>query len=185
MILETKRLILRPWEETDAEECFKYSKDPRVGLPCGWAAHTDVEYSRRIIREILAVPETYAMVLKSTGLPVGSISLHFDTDLTDKENECEMGYWIGVPYWGQGLTPEAANELLRHAFCDLGVTTVFAGYFEGNLKSRRVQEKCGFKFRWASDDVPVPALGESRKGYVTAVTKEEWESLIGRSANAD
>ena len=40
MILETERLILRPWEETDAEECYKYAKDPRVGPISGWPVHT-------------------------------------------------------------------------------------------------------------------------------------------------
>ena len=67
--LETERLILRPWEEADAEECFKYAKDPRVGPIAGWPAHTGVENSRQIIRDVLAVPETYAIVLKERESP--------------------------------------------------------------------------------------------------------------------
>ncbi len=45
MTLETERLILRPWEEKDAEECYKYAKDPRVGPIAGWPVHTSVECS--------------------------------------------------------------------------------------------------------------------------------------------
>ena len=90
MILETKRLILRPWEETDAEECYKYAKDPQVGPAAGWPVHTSVENSRQVIKRILAVPETYAIVLKETGLPIGSIGLHHN-DLAKSDDEAELG----------------------------------------------------------------------------------------------
>lgn len=56
--LETERLILRPWEEADAEECFRYAKDPRVGPIAGWPVHTSAENSRQIIRDVLSAPET-------------------------------------------------------------------------------------------------------------------------------
>ena len=49
MTLETERLILRPWEEADAEACYRYAKDPRVGPMAGWPVHTSVENSRQII----------------------------------------------------------------------------------------------------------------------------------------
>ena len=175
MILETERLILRPWNEADAEECFRYAQDPRVGPAAGWPVHTSVEESRKIIREVLSAPEVYAIVLKETGLPVGSIGLHFNSDLAQTDNEAELGYWIGVPYWGQGLVPEAGREMLRHAFEDLGLERVWCGYYDGNEKSRRVQEKLGFKNRWVNDHVPVPQMNEIRRGYVNLLTKAEWQ----------
>ena len=109
MVFETKRLILRPWEETDAEECYKYAKDDRVGPAAGWPVHTSVENSRQIIRDVLMKPEIYAIVWKETGLPIGSIGLHRN-DLAVKEDEMELGYWLGVPYWGRGIAPEAAES---------------------------------------------------------------------------
>jgi RimJ/RimL family protein N-acetyltransferase len=174
MTFETERLILRPWEEGDAEECYKYAKDPRVGPAAGWPVHTDVENTRQIIRDILMVPETYAIELKETGLPVGSVGLHFHSDLAQKDDECELGYWIGVPYWGRGLVPEASREMLRHAFEDLGMTKVWCGYYEGNEKSKRVQEKLGFKYQRTTENVPVPMMGETRTGISNLMTKEEW-----------
>ncbi len=173
MILYTERLILRPWTEDDAEECFQYARDPRVGPAAGWPAHTSAEQSRQIIREILSAPETYAIVLKETGLPVGSIGLHRN-DLASGDDEAELGYWIGVPWWGRGLVPEAARELLRHAFEDLGLARVWCGYYDGNEKSQRVQEKLGFRHQWTSENVSVPQLGETRRGHVNLMTREDW-----------
>ena len=76
MILKTERLILRPWEEEDAEELYKYASHPDIGPIAGWPVHTSVENSREIIRGVLSAPETYAVVLKETGCPVGSAGIN-------------------------------------------------------------------------------------------------------------
>ena len=174
MFLETERLVLRPWLESDAEDCYQYAKDPRVGPAAGWPAHTSAENSRQIIKDVLAVPETYAIVLKETGRPVGSIGLHRN-DLARGDDELELGYWLGVPYWGRGIVPEAAREVLRHAFEDLKLSRVWCGYYDGNEKSRRVQEKLGFQHQWTTENIPVPQLGQTRTGHVNLMTREMWE----------
>ena len=174
MTFETERLVLRPWREDDAEALYRYAKGPRVGPCAGWKPHVSVENSREIIKNVLAVPETYAIVLKATVEPVGSIGLHLASDLA-KEGEPELGYWIGVPFWGRGLVPEAATALLCHAFFDCGYKQVWCGYYEGNERSHRVQQKLGFVYQWTTDDVPVPQLNETRRGHVSLLTKENWE----------
>ena len=174
MILETERLVLRAWEEADAGDCYEYAKDPRVGPAAGWPVHTSVENSRQVIRDVLMVPETYAIVLKETGHVIGSIGLKSPSDLAEKDDEAELGFCLGVPYWGRGLVPEAARELLRHAFEDLELERVWCGYYDGNEKSKRVQEKLGFKYQRTTEDAPVPLLGETRKAHVNLMTKEEW-----------
>ena len=174
MIMETERLILRPWEESDAAECYRYASDPRVGPPAGWPPHTSVEFSRQVILNVLSAPEVYAIVLKETGLPIGCIRLHHD-DLAVEDDESELGFWLGVPYWGQGIVPEAARELLRHAVEDLNLARIWCGYYEGNEKSRRVQEKLGFKYQWTSENVPVPQMNETRTGYVSLLTKADFQ----------
>lgn len=75
MILETERLILRPWEERDANDLFQYASHPEVGPIAGWPVHTSVENSREIIKSYFSAPEIYAIVLKETMQPVGSIGL--------------------------------------------------------------------------------------------------------------
>ena len=174
MIIRTERLILRHWKESDAPEMYAYAKDPDVGSPCGWKAHASLEESARIIKEnFLEKQEAYAICLPNDKA-IGCIELRLDTDMTDREDECELGFWLGKPYWGQGLMKEAVNAILRHAFCDLGFNRVFCGYYEGNQKSKRVQEKCGFRYLWTTEGIYLKKLNETRTGHVNAMTKEEW-----------
>ncbi len=177
-MLETKRLILRPWRQEDAESLYEYAKDPAVGPPAGWPPHADVEASRKIIRDVLSAPETYAVCQKDHRC-IGSIGLKLkgSTDMTERDDECELGYWIGRPFWGRGLIPEAGRELLRHAFEDLGMRCVWCGYYDGNAKSRRVQEKLGFVYHHTTEDLKVSLLNEVRTGHTMLLTRQRWEEL--------
>ena len=132
MILETERIVLRPWQEFDAEDLYKYASHPDVGPIAGWPVHTSVENSREIIEGVLSAPETYAVVLKETGQPVGSIGLMLGkaSNFGIPETEGEVGYWIGVPYWGQGLIPEAVREIMRYGFEELNLNKIWCGYFD-------------------------------------------------------
>lgn len=179
MILKTERLILRRWEESDAEDLYNYAKDPDVGPIAGWPAHKNVEESRDVIRNVFNGAEAYAICLKTDGKAIGAIELKLNgyTDLTEKDDECELGYWLGKKFWGQGIMPEAVREILRHAFEDCNMNKVCVGYYDGNVKSKRVQEKCGFKYHHTTKDVDVPLLHETRTGHVNVMTKEEWEKL--------
>lgn len=178
MILQTERLILRPWNETDAESLYEYAKDERVGPIAGWPAHTSVENSREIIKNVLSAPETYAVCLKEDNRAVGSIGLMIgkNSNLDLPENEGEIGYWIGVPFWGQGLIPEAVRELIRYAFVDLGIETLWCGYFDGNEKSKRCQEKCGFVWHHTDKDIYWKVTGDIRTEHITRLLKDEWKN---------
>lgn len=176
-MLETERLILRKWKDSDAESLYEYARDPDVGPVAGWPAHRDVEESRNVIRNVFTGQEAYAVCLKTDGKAIGAIELKLNghTDLTDRDDECELGYWLGKPFWGEGIIPEAVKEILRHAFEDLGMTKVWVGYYEGNTKSKRVQEKCGFRYQWKSEAVDVPLLQEKRTGHVSSMTRDQWQ----------
>lgn len=179
MKLETKRLILRPWEEGDAEALFKYASHPDVGPIAGWPAHTSVENSREIIKSVLSAPHTFAVVLKETGEPVGSIGLKLDgaCKLGISDTESEIGYWLGVPYWGQGLIPEAVRKIMQYGFEVLRLERIWCVCFEGNTKSKRVQEKCGFKYHHTAYNVPCAFKGVFRTEHITCLSKEDWQSI--------
>lgn len=173
MIMQTKRLVLRPWRESDAEDLYQYASDPGVGPAAGWPAHTSVENSREIIRTVLSAPQTYAVCLKD-GRAIGSIGLHRN-DLAEQSDEYELGYWIGRPFWGQGLIPEAASELLRYAFEELGMARIWCGHYDGNTKSRRVMEKLGFVYHHTTENIELELLSEIRTGHALLLTREDWE----------
>ena len=177
MTLKTERLILRCWKDSDAESLYVYAKDPDVGPIAGWPAHQSIEESREVIKNVFNGKEAYAICLKTENIAIGAIELKLNdhTDMTERDDECELGYWLGKPFWGQGIVPEAVKEMLRHAFEDCGMQKVWVGYYDGNEKSRRVQEKCKFRYQWKSEDVDVPLMHEKRTGHVSSMTKDQWQ----------
>lgn len=176
MILETERLILRPWKDSDAESLYEYAKNPAIGPIAGWPAHTSVEHSLQIIRDVFSVEETYAVALKENDVAIGSIGLIIGdkSDLGLSAGEAELGYWIGEPFWGQGLIPEASRELIHHAFEDLAMTALWCGYFAENENSKRVAEKCGFKFHHAETDKEFPLVDAVKTQHITCLTRDQW-----------
>lgn len=176
MNLETERLILRPWSFDDAESLYKYASDDRIGPIAGWNPHKSVDESRQIINDVLSAYGVYAVVLKETDEPVGSIGLMIGdkSNFNLPENEAEIGYWIGVPYWGQGLIPEAMNELIRFAFNDLKLERLWCGYFDGNEKSKRCQEKCGFKYHHTNKDIYWELTDDIRTEHVTCLERRDF-----------
>lgn len=179
MTFETERLYLRPWLESDAEALYRYASDPKVGPAAGWPVHTSVENSREIIWDVLSAAETYAVVPKYVGHPVGSVGLMVGdaSNIGLPETEGEIGYWIGVPFWGQGLIPEAVEVLLRHGFEDLKLEKIWCGYYDGNRKSARAQEKCGFEYQYTQENVSCPLLNEIRTEHISCLSKQRWQEI--------
>ena len=136
-MIETGRLILRHWHESDAEELYLYAKDPSVGPVAGWPPHTSIEDSREIIKTVFSAPETY---------------------------------------WGQGLIPEAVVCLQRRAFAELGMKKMWCGYFDGNHKSRRVQEKCGFRYHHTDNNACNEFISGINTEHISCLSKEQWLS---------
>lgn len=181
MKLTTDRLTLRRWSESDAKSLYRYASDPDVGPIAGWPPHKSEEESRGVIKNVLNGAECYAICEKGSNEAIGAIELILNgrTDLTDRDDECELGYWLGKPFWGRGYVPEAAREILRRAFEDLGMRAVWCGYYDGNEKSKRVQEKLGFVRHHTCDEMPVPLMNDVRICHISLMTREQWEKIRG------
>lgn len=178
-MLTTERLLLRKWTEDDADSLFEYAKEPDVGPIAGWNPHRSREESLDIIKNVLNGKECYAICEKNSDKAIGAIELRLNkyTDMTDKDDECELGYWLVKPFWNRGYMTEAAKEIIRHAFEKLGMNAVWCGYYDGNFKSKRVQEKVGFVYHHTCENVPVALLNEVRIGHTNIMTRQHWEEL--------
>ena len=179
MILETDRLTLRPWRETDKFSLYEYAKDPDVGPSAGWPIHESVEDSLNVIRNIFNGKECYAICEKGTDKAIGAIELLLNghTELTNRGDECELGFWIGKPFWGREYMPEAGRELIRHGFEDLGMRAIWCAHFEENNKSARVQKKLGFTFHHKVENIEVSFLNEKKTSIKNLLTKENWKGI--------
>lgn len=144
--MQTDRILLRPWQESDAEALYKYASDPIVGIRAGWPPHQSVEESLEIIRTIFNTPTTWAIVLKETDEAIGAMGYMPDCplNLPVREGEPLVGYWIGKPYWNQGICTEALQLMLDYIRKNCSYTSLISSHFIDNPASGRVMEKCGF-----------------------------------------
>ncbi|MDD3346851.1 GNAT family N-acetyltransferase [Oscillibacter sp.] len=179
MILETPRLLLRPFRDGDAPDVYAYARDPRVGPIALWPSHATVAESLAVIRTVFASPGVFAMVEKTTGRVVGSVGFvgnHPAGEYPDCPDD-EIGYALSPAYWGRGLTGEAVSAVLRYGFTVLCLQRIWCGHYAGNWRFRRCMEKCGFRYQFARTDW-VATMGEYRQSYFYLLTKEAWREGV-------
>jgi len=175
--LETERLILKMYTMDDAEDLYEYAKNPNVGPPAGWAPHKDVDESREIIRTLFMPAEAWTIRLKNgDGKAIGTISLEPDK-YRPESNTREMGYSLAEDQWGKGIMTEAAKEVLRFAFMEMGLDQVGICTSENNKRSQRIIEKCGYKYEGTIRRAYKVFDGTCRDSMVFSILKSEWEQL--------
>lgn len=177
---ETDRLGFRPWTMEDADACYMLARDPRVGPPCGWLPHQNVEETRGVLRSILINDFTFAVVEKTSGEVVGDMGLMPVND----ENGCavagerELGFWLGYPYWERGYMTEAVQGTIRYCFSRLGLNRLWCSHYDGNNRSQRVQEKCGFRLHHRSIQFR-KSLSREVEVLTNVLDRADWEKQNG------
>lgn len=167
--IETERLILRPWKESDLDDFYEYAKEEGVGEKAGWNHHASVEESRRILGFFINGKKTLALEWKENGKVIGSIGLEprdEDAGLEPDLRGREIGYVLSKDYWGRGLMPEAVKAVINYCFRVLQFDYLTCGHFDHNDRSRRVVEKCGFRFLKSCITHTVRGIDEPGKMYV-------------------
>lgn len=148
VLLQTKRLTLRPWRETDLQDFYEYASVDGVGQMAGWAPHKDIEESRRILGHFLEGKKTFA--LEYQGKVIGSLGIERYNETYYPELAAmsgrEIGYVLSKEYWGQGLMPEAVQAVMGYLFETVKLDFILVGHFDWNRQSARVIEKCGFRY---------------------------------------
>lgn len=147
--LETKRLILRPFCESDGEEVYHcWENDPEVSKYMFWESHDDVSKSFAWAKEEEAKakdPDWYrwAVLLKERGTIIGTGLIYYNMEL----QRYEIGYNFGRAYWGNGYATEAMQKILEYAKERLSIEEVYASHAIENPASGNVIRKLGFQFQ--------------------------------------
>lgn len=146
-VLETGRLVLRPFAATDAPDVQRLAGAREVAhttlhiphpYPDGAAEQWIAAHTPAWAAGTLA---TYAITLGDGGALIGAIGL----TVTREHRRGEMGYWVGVPYWNRGYATEAGQALLRLGFEQLELHRIQARHLVRNPASGRVMRKLGMR----------------------------------------
>jgi len=143
LVLETARLRLSPFTDADIPELVPLIGSREVAAT---TLRIPYPYEEKHAREFLArVAKENELRLairhRSDGRLCGGIGLHPDM----QHQRAELGYWLGVPYWGHGYATEAARAVVRYGFEQFNLNRIFAAHFEGNEASGNVLRKIGMK----------------------------------------
>jgi RimJ/RimL family protein N-acetyltransferase len=140
-ILETERLVLRAPRRDDAKAIAVLANDRRVAENTARVPHPyAIEDAEQFIAAVNRHDGNACFAITLDGAPIGVCGI----DL--REDGAEIGFWLGVPYWGRGFATEAVRAVIDHAFGDLEHETLQSGARVSNPASRRVLEKCGFQW---------------------------------------
>src|SRR5262252_6613211 len=143
--LQTARLTLRSYSAADIPDLIRLAGAREVAATTLRIPHPYTEQDGRNFIEACAGksgPETrFAITLTSDGQLYGGIGLGMD----EPHKHAELGYWLGVPYWGQGFATEAARAMIRYGFETLSLHRIYASYIPENVASGRILQKIGMR----------------------------------------
>lgn len=150
IVIETQRLILRPFKQSDLDDFYEYASVDGVGEMAGWKHHESKDESQSILDLFINEDKTFAIVLKENNKVIGSLGVE-EYGMEEALSEFyeyqgrEIGYVLSKDYWGKGLMPEAVEAAIDYLFNVQKLDFLTCGYYEFNSQSKKVQEKCGFK----------------------------------------
>ncbi|MCK9536550.1 MAG: GNAT family N-acetyltransferase [Bacilli bacterium] len=171
--LETKRMILRLWQEADLADLYEYAKEDNVGVNAGWPKHESIEQSKIILDRFISEKDVYAIVYKDNGKVIGSIGVHNRPNSDLNKTQREIGYVLSKSYWNQGLMTEAVREVIRYVFRNMRIDILWCAHFDFNLRSKRVIEKCGFKY-YKEEKREAKLIGKTYRTLLYILEKEDY-----------
>ena len=147
--IETKRLLLRAWRDTDAPRLVKLANHPEIAhmlasMPHPYSPSDAGDFLERV-RNQPANAAQFAITVKDTGGElIGGIGYGLTTRNDKPCEEINFGYWLGLAYWGKGYASEAAHAVIAHAFEINSIDRIDTDYLTTNPASGRILERAGF-----------------------------------------
>ena len=135
---------LRAWQDDDLEHLVQIANNFNIAK--NLTNHFPHPYTRESGQGFIKMANKSnpqrIFAIEVEGLAVGAIGIHAQTDLRIKNGE--LGYWLGEPYWGNGIVTRAVQQMVDYGFETFDITRIFARCFASNIGSQRVLEKSGF-----------------------------------------
>jgi RimJ/RimL family protein N-acetyltransferase len=180
VLLETERLLLRRFTQSDVANLHDLDGDPEVMrfVNGGKPVSRDVIREETLPRFLRAYERfegfgVWAAIERSTGKFVGWFEFYPRKDAVPEE--VELGYRLRRSAWGKGYATEGSRALIRKGFTELGVQRVVAETMAVNAASRRVMEKAGLKYvRTFHQEWPERIEGDEHGDVEYALTKTDW-----------
>jgi RimJ/RimL family protein N-acetyltransferase len=180
MTLETERLILREFQETDFEAVHEYGSDPEVVRYLEWGPNTEHD-TRNYLQSQIAQQDQQArrvyglaLVLKTSGGLIGACGIHI---ARPEHKEAFIGYVLNKNYWNQGYITEAARRVVQFGFENLGLHRIYATCDPANVASARVMEKVGMKREGQLREHKL-AKGRWRDSLLYAILEQEYRKMM-------
>jgi len=175
--IETERLILRNFMQSDLQDFFEYASLDTVGPMAGWMPHPNLDHSQKILSQFIFSQEVWALEIKSESKVIGSVGIHF-RDLKGIGEVHEIGYVMSTHYENKGYMTEAVKAILNYTFTEMNLEKVYVGHFIGNDKSQKLIHRFPFKYL-KDEDYESRDYGMKRsKLYV--MSKEDFLNLGGK-----
>lgn len=177
--LTTERLILRPFTLEDASRCVELAGNELISATTATIPHP---YTLDQARAWISTHEEnfkknlgiqFAITLKNSGELIGCIDY---LGFNHANKKAEVGYWVGVPYWGKGYCTEALSAMIKNGFEKLNLNKIIARHMSNNLASGKVMQKCGMR----QEGYLVQDLIKNGKVIdvvLYGINKEEYEKL--------
>jgi [ribosomal protein S5]-alanine N-acetyltransferase len=171
--LETSRLRIRPYSDADIIELLPLIGTREVAATTLRIAHPYTEQDARDFFELAKEPDKLwlAITLRADGRQIGGIGMRIEP----QHRHAELGYWLGVAYWGQGYATEAAREMLRYGFEDLELHRIFATHFKHNAASGRILKKIGMHYEGCQRE-HLLKWGGFVDSEMYGILRREWET---------
>lgn len=148
VILNTERLVLRPWRQADLQDFYEYASVDGVGQMAGWLPHESIETTQMILDCFITHKKTFALDIG--GKVIGSLGIesYKEDEFPELDTLCgrSIGYVLSKEYWGRGLMPEAVKAVIDYLFREEKLDFLIISHYSFNNQSRRVIEKCGFLY---------------------------------------
>ncbi len=139
------KFTLRPWQPSDATSLVRYANNPLIAqfLTNGFPHPYSLDHAISFIEHVSQQNPTQVFAIDVNGEAIGSIGLYPQSDIMEKN--LELGYFLGEPFWGHGISTQAVLQMIPYGFQHFDVVRIFARPFGNNPASQRVLEKAGFQ----------------------------------------